>query len=95
MLEFVCIMWFIIEYILRLTAAPKKGQFLKGAMNFIDLMSFLPFFISLIPAEAFAEFKQIRRPIGVFRYAISINLIFVNNYILLYFFKNPEDFTCI
>ena len=61
-------MWFIVEYVLRLAAAPKKLLFLKDGMNIIDLLSILPFFISLIPLEAFADFNNVRRPVGVFRY---------------------------
>ena len=67
-MEVVCIMWFIVEYVLRFAAAPKKLLFLKDGMNIIDLLSILPFFISLIPLEAFADFNNVRRPVGVFRY---------------------------
>ena len=66
-------MWFIVEYVLRLAAAPKKLPFLKDGMNIIDLLSILPFFISLIPLEAFADFNNLRRPVGVFRYTQICN----------------------
>ena len=73
MLEAICIMWFTLEYILRFLGAPKKCAFLKDAMNIIDVLAILPFFISLIVLEAVPaggdseDFQEIERFLAVFR----------------------------
>ena len=70
MIEAVCITWFTIEYILRLAGAPKKWAFIKGAMNIIDILSILPYFVSIFLIEANANadsFDNIRRIVQVFR----------------------------
>ena len=72
-------MWFTVEYILRLAGAPRKGEFLKNRMNIIDVLAILPYFFSIIINETYgggSEFNDIRRIVQIFRYAISINLIF-------------------
>lgn len=46
-LEIVCIIWFTLEYILRLFACPDKRKFFRGWLNTIDLIAVLPFYISL------------------------------------------------
>ena len=75
MLEVVCIMWFTVEYILRLAGAPKKGEFLKDGMNIIDVLAILPYFVSIFLIEASgggAEFDDVRRIVQIFRYAILV-----------------------
>lgn len=70
MLEVVCIMWFTIEYALRLAGAPKKWEFLKEGMNIIDILAILPYFVSIFLIEASgggSEFDQVRRIVQIFR----------------------------
>ena len=70
MLEVVCIMWFTIEYILRLAGAPRKKEFLKDGMNIIDILAILPYFVSIFLIEASGggpEFDQVRRVVQIFR----------------------------
>jgi len=46
--EAVFVGWFSFEYVIRFVAAPQKTQFVKGAMNIIDLLGILPYFMSLL-----------------------------------------------
>ena len=73
MVEAVCITWFTLEYILRFATSPDKWQFLKGAMNVIDVLAIMPYFLSLFIMESNKEaaasggFEDVRRIVQVFR----------------------------
>ncbi|XP_074478355.1 potassium voltage-gated channel subfamily A member 1 [Sebastes fasciatus] len=45
--ETVCIIWFSFEIIVRFFACPSKQAFFKNIMNSIDIVSILPYFITL------------------------------------------------
>nr|XP_057925435.1 potassium voltage-gated channel subfamily A member 1 [Doryrhamphus excisus] len=45
--ETVCIIWFSFEIIVRFFACPSKTAFFKNIMNTIDIVSILPYFITL------------------------------------------------
>ncbi|KAG8438234.1 hypothetical protein GDO86_008795 [Hymenochirus boettgeri] len=45
--ETVCIVWFSFEFAVRLFACPSKPGFFKNIMNIIDIVSILPYFITL------------------------------------------------
>ncbi|XP_039609812.1 potassium voltage-gated channel subfamily A member 4 [Polypterus senegalus] len=45
--ETVCIIWFSFELIVRFFACPSKTGFFKNIMNIIDIVSILPYFITL------------------------------------------------
>ena len=46
-IEKICMAWFTIEYIVRLFSSPNKLTFLKSPLNTIDLISILPFYLSM------------------------------------------------
>ncbi|KAJ3592871.1 hypothetical protein NHX12_005209 [Muraenolepis orangiensis] len=45
--ETVCIIWFSFEFVVRFYASPSKADFFKNIMNSIDVVSILPYFITL------------------------------------------------
>nr|DBA17407.1 TPA: hypothetical protein GDO54_002859 [Pyxicephalus adspersus] len=45
--ETVCIVWFSFEFAVRLFACPSKPGFFRNIMNIIDIVSILPYFITL------------------------------------------------
>ncbi|KAM6458986.1 potassium voltage-gated channel subfamily A member 4 isoform 1-T2 [Liasis olivaceus] len=45
--ETVCIIWFSFEFTVRFSACPSKAAFFKNIMNIIDIVSILPYFITL------------------------------------------------
>lgn len=49
--ESLCVIWFILELVVRLSVSPKKWKFLRAPLNFIDFLAILPYFVSL--AELF------------------------------------------
>lgn len=70
-IEQICIIWFTFEYVVRLWAAPAKFQFIKDPLNIIDLVSILPFFLSIaisnLSKNLLAQTKSIRKVFTLFR----------------------------
>jgi len=47
MTETICIVWFSLEYVLRLIGAPDKKLFLMNGLNFVDVLAILPYFVEV------------------------------------------------
>lgn len=68
--ETVCIVWFSFEFAVRLFACPSKPGFFKDIMNIIDIVSILPYFITLgtelgnqqPPSQHFQQQQQQQQP---------------------------------
>lgn len=46
--ENICVVYFTLEYLLRLWVAPKKLAFVKEFLNIIDLLAIMPFMFEVI-----------------------------------------------
>lgn len=66
-LNAVCSSWFTFEYVIRLIASPNKIKFLKGVLNILDLLSILPFYVTLSVAKESAGSIGILRVMRVIR----------------------------
>ena len=47
-IDHVVVIFFTLEYLIRLIVCPRKVKFMKNAMNMVDLLAILPFYISLV-----------------------------------------------
>ncbi|XP_068574242.1 potassium voltage-gated channel subfamily S member 3-like [Cebidichthys violaceus] len=45
--EIICVLYFSVEFILRLAVAPSARKFLCGPLNMIDLLSIMPFYVTI------------------------------------------------
>ncbi|CAI5455340.1 unnamed protein product [Caenorhabditis angaria] len=45
--ETTCIIWFTVEFIVRLTVTPSRVQFLTGIMNIVDMIAIIPFYLEV------------------------------------------------
>nr|XP_033774497.1 potassium voltage-gated channel subfamily C member 4 isoform X2 [Geotrypetes seraphini] len=46
-IEGVCVLWFTVEFLLRIISCPDKRLFLKNLLNIIDFVAILPFYLEL------------------------------------------------
>lgn len=51
-IESICIAWFTLEYLLRLVFCPSKRRFLQGALNFIDILAIMPYYLTTFFMDA-------------------------------------------
>lgn len=50
--EFSCMCWFTLEFLLRFISSPSKVEFSKSFLNIIDFVAIVPFFVNLAMAGA-------------------------------------------
>eukprot|EP00759_Apiculatamorpha_spiralis_P007180 PhF_6_TR14240/c1_g1_i1/m.22841 len=79
-LESSFVSFFSLEFILRLWAAPRKLYFLRQAMNIMDVLSVLPYYIELIfgqlPTPVDLRILRLLRVNKILRYFPGIRIIF-------------------
>ena len=54
--EYIVVIFFLIEYLVRLVTCPRKIKFFFGLMNLIDFLALIPFFLSLL-LEGLEDFE--------------------------------------
>ena len=47
MLETLSVIWFSVEYVIRLISCPYKLEFLRDKLNILDIAAVLPFYVPL------------------------------------------------
>ena len=52
LIETTSVAWFTLEYLLRFAGSPEKIKFLKDAMNIIDVLAILPYFVDQLMAAS-------------------------------------------
>ena len=67
LLNIVCSVWFTLELIFRFVAAPNKIAFIKSALNLIDFLSILPFYITQVVGHTSDHSLAVLRVIRVIR----------------------------
>ena len=60
-IETICVIWFTIEFMLRLISCPSKWEFCKNIMNIFDVMAILPYFITLVTVSTVGNCESAKK----------------------------------
>lgn len=71
LLELVCSSFFTLEFLMRLIFCPNKLLFFKRPMNWIDLISILPFYVSQVSDDDKVKMFLVIRVLRLFRYVVN------------------------
>ncbi|KAL0164789.1 hypothetical protein M9458_040542, partial [Cirrhinus mrigala] len=66
-IEMACIIWFTLEYILRLVSSSNKLRFLFSFLNIVDFLAIVPFYIVLILGAAEMELANVQHAVQALR----------------------------
>lgn len=66
--EMICSIFFTFEFLMRFIFCPSKLRFIRGIMNWIDFISALPFFLSLIDDSLTMRMLVVVRILRLFRF---------------------------
>ncbi|XP_062410787.1 potassium voltage-gated channel subfamily C member 1-like [Sardina pilchardus] len=71
--EIVCNIWFTIEFLIRIISCPDKLKFVRSALNIIDFVAILPFFVEVSRRGLMSEFTAFI--LGCLRAARCVRLV--------------------
>ena len=71
-LEIVCSSFFTLEFLMRVIFCPSKLFFFKRPMNWIDLISILPFYVSFLTEDEKVKMFLVIRVMRLFRYVNNL-----------------------
>ncbi|XP_052000627.1 potassium voltage-gated channel subfamily V member 1 [Xyrauchen texanus] len=77
-LEYICIIWFTGELVLRFMCVKDKCKFSRSMVNIIDLMAILPFYVTLVVESLHGgstELENIGRVVQVLRLMRSLRML--------------------
>ncbi|XP_078541696.1 potassium voltage-gated channel subfamily V member 1 [Lissotriton helveticus] len=78
LLEYVCITWFTAEFLLRFFCVRDKGRFLRSVVNLIDVVSILPFYITLLVELAYGastELENVGKIVQILRLMRALRML--------------------
>jgi len=79
-LEYLCIAWFTVEFVLRFLCTRDRCRFLRSVANIIDLLAILPFYITLLVeslcgGESSQELENVGRIVQVLRLLRALRML--------------------